>query len=108
MLNGQLDEEKATEVKLQGVNSESEFKDVIWVYLQYLYDNMEKIYWRRVPYANGIKKYLTLVAKETILLSRVQSGTVSKESKLNTVEGSLNKSKENLHNHSKVDITNPV
>lgn len=70
LLKGKMDEEKAVEVKLQGVTSETPFEEVIWVYLQFLYDNLEKINWPRVPYANGIKKYLTLVAKKTILLSR--------------------------------------
>lgn len=39
-------------------------REKILAYLQCLYDNYEKVFWRRVPYANSIKNYLQRVKHE--------------------------------------------
>jgi len=58
ILKGTVGVERATEKKVPNFDGYRQLNEKIYAYLQCLYDNFEKIFWKRVPYANWVRDYL--------------------------------------------------
>jgi hypothetical protein len=63
-LSGDLVAEKAMEEPVPAYHKNQIGRTKILNYLQFIYDNMDKVYWARVPYATEIKKYMFKVRKD--------------------------------------------